>query len=96
MAIYNSLLIKMTTYTAAMYTASFALKMAALHIAIVHARQKKMEKDTFFKAGQCAALSLLWVGKTTTSVEKGQLFMSQCRYLETEQKCSLSSPLPTI
>ena len=86
----------MTTYTAAVYTASFALKMTALHIAIVYARQKKMGKDTFFKAGQCAALSLLWVGKTTTSVEKGQFFMSQCRYLENEQKCSLSSPLPTI
>ena len=86
----------MTTYTAAMYTDSFALKMAALHIAIVYARQKKMGKDTFFKAGQCAALSLLWVGKTTTSVEKGQFFMSQCRYLENERKCSLSSPLPTI
>ena len=97
MALYNSLLIKMTTYTAAMYTASFALKMAALHIAIVYARQKKkMGKDTFFKARQCAALSLLWVGKTTTSVEKGQFFMSQCRYLENEQKCSLGSPLPTI
>ena len=52
MAIYNSLLIKMTTYTAAMYTASFALKMAALHIAIVYARQKKkMGKDTFSKLG---------------------------------------------
>ena len=87
----------MTTYTAAMYTASFALKMAALHIAIVYAGQKKkMGKNTFFKAGQCAALSLLWVGKTTTSVEKGQFFMSQCRFLENEQKCSLSSPLPTI
>ena len=36
------------------------------------------------------------IGKTTTSVEKGQLFMSQCRFLENEQKCSLSSPLPTI
>ena len=41
MALYNSLLIKITTYTAAMYTASFALKRAALHIAIVYARQKK-------------------------------------------------------
>ena len=49
----------MITYTAAMYTASFALKMAALHIAIVYAGQKKkMGKNTFFKAGQCAALSL--------------------------------------
>ena len=86
----------MTTYTAAMYTASFALKMATLHIAIVYAWQKKMGKDTFFKAGQCAALSLLWEGKTTTSVEKGQFFMSQCRYSENEQKGSVSSPLPTI